>query len=41
VAAPPSYIPSFTFTNAGNYPVALSAASPGGSAGVTNIIVVQ
>lgn len=41
VAAPPSYIPSFTYTNAGSYPVVLSAASPGGSAGVTNIIVVQ
>jgi len=40
LAGTPSTVASFTYTNAGNYPVVLSASSPGGSAGVTNIIVV-
>ena len=40
VAGVPSTIESYTYTNAGNFPVVLSAASPAGSASVTNYISV-
>jgi PKD repeat protein len=40
LSATAGMVVSFTYTNAANYPVVLSASSPGGSATITNTIVV-
>jgi PKD repeat protein len=39
-ACPPSWLNTYTYTNAGTYPVVLKASSPAGSVSITNNVIV-